>query len=81
VLWRQAAGVLVLTRAGDRAAAPLALTGPAPVLWLALDEPATVAELAELLSDALAIDAEDLRADVTTLLDSLGSQGYVETCP
>jgi hypothetical protein len=81
VLWRQAGGVLVLAEARDRAQPPVAQRGPALVVWLALDEPASVDELADVLGDVLDVPAASLGVEITAVLESLGSQGFVETVP
>jgi hypothetical protein len=81
VLWRQHAGVLVLALAGEPDAPPATLTGPASALWLALDQPTGLDELADLLADAFDADRTSVGRTLADLLGSLGAQGYVETVP
>jgi hypothetical protein len=73
--------VLVLARADEPDEPPVALTGPAPVVWLALDPAATLDDLTAVMADVFGTDADRVRTELSALLDSLGSKGFVESEP
>jgi hypothetical protein len=70
VVWRAGPDRVLLHRiGGPTEAAALDLIGDVAYVWIALDTPATSAELAERLADADIIVA-DLAADVQHLVDN-----------
>jgi hypothetical protein len=79
VLWRAAPSLVVLLAPGAAAAA--ALRGPGAALWEALEQPATVAELASRLAGPFAVDPATVERDILSLVDELVELGAVRSVP
>lgn len=81
--WRRAAGVVVVLTLDNELA--LRLEGPAAMLWEALDEPATLEELVDVLAGLYGSDPEVVRPVIAASLDDLCDRCVVvldrETCP
>lgn len=69
LLWRVAPDCILVRRLDDPGDAILELVGGAALVWLALDEPRTVAELAA----GFDVEADNVRQ----ALDALAAQGLV----
>jgi hypothetical protein len=69
VVWRTAAGRVLLHRVGGSPEqAAFELSGPVALVWLALDEPGTAADIAARLAEAGIHDDTTIEADATTLV-------------
>jgi len=77
VLWRRSAGgIVVVAPAGD----VVTLTPPAEVLWAALAEPMTVADLTTEAVKTFAVNDEVARADILRFVAELEQHSLLETC-
>lgn len=76
LLTRQAPGFVALARI-DGATVSLAESGAA--VWDLLDEPRTLAELADALAETYDADASTIAVDVEPLLGQLTESGFVAT--
>lgn len=56
---------------------PMALEGSACLVWLAVADGGTIEEITAHTAQLAGIDAETIRSDVRTLIDSLVSEGLV----
>lgn len=75
VLWRQSADVMLVRTVSDPDI--LELSGTGLLLWLALVEPATAAELAADLADAVGAPVSVVARDVRAALTGLEQRGLV----
>jgi hypothetical protein len=57
------------------------VTGSAAHVWAALAEPATLDDLAASISAAIGVAPEEVRADVSALVEQLVPLGLVEVVP
>jgi hypothetical protein len=73
-VWRSIPGMLVVTVG---AAAPLRISGSAPLVWQVLESPGTFDELVERLQHQVDASPGHLEQDVRRLLDELVAQGSV----
>ena len=76
IVWRVGPDRVLVRKVGQGADGALDLLGPAAVAWVALDEPATVDELAERLTEA-EVPGERVDEAVQQLVES----GLVVTEP
>lgn len=60
---------------------PLALQGPASIIWRELSEPMTVRSLVERLSDLFDIAEDDLSENVIAVLELLEDRRLVQESP
>lgn len=77
-IWRSSQTFLV---AAVPPAAPTRVTGSAAHVWAALAEPATLDDLAAIISAAIGVAPEQVRADVSALVEQLVPLGLVEVVP
>jgi len=76
VLWRSLpVGVIVLPRNGTE---PFVLTGTGPDLWVLLDQPRTLGELADELARRYDTPAAVIEVDLLPTLASLEDRAVVE---
>lgn len=71
-------GVLICTPGSDRSHL---LTPPGDVVWAALLDGCTEADLVVALAERFSADAAQIRTDVATLVDSLVEMGAVSSVP
>jgi hypothetical protein len=69
--------VVVLALAHPTTARPLVMEGPAAAIWHALAEPATVAQVAELVAADFGVPATEVDGDVATFVADLESRGLL----
>ena len=79
VLWREGRfGVIVLPHGG---ATPHTLSGTAPALWHALQQPHTDLALATRLARQFGVEPERVLTDITPVLDELTASGALIEAP
>ena len=75
-LWRRTTtGVVLLPPSLQE---PVRLAGSAALLWDALEEPTTAADMTELLARACGEDPDRVRADIDDVLEELNAIGAAE---
>lgn len=73
-VWRTVPEMLVVTVGS---AAPLRVSGSAPLVWQVLESPGTLDEIVERLQHEVDAPPEHLEQDVSRLLDELVAHGSV----
>lgn len=79
VAWVDTDDRIVVLRLADLDQAPLVFEGTAAVIWLGLQHPIAVDDLAEALAEEFAAPVDAVRADVVTWLDEAVGLGVVTT--